>query len=82
MFQNLDTPDSIYESIYLLEDFVDSHFEDCEPSIKERVDDILENLKDDVREATTTNQFNYLVTIAHNEIVDIFNNYVDIETPL
>jgi len=81
MFETIDQPDSLYESIYLLEDFINDHFNECDPKYREEVDDILENLKDDVREATTSNQFNYMVTIAHNKVVDIFNRYVDITQP-
>jgi len=81
MFDTIDEPDSLYESIYLLEDFINDHFDECDSNIKEEVVSILENLKDEVREAENSNQFNYMVTIAHNKVVDIFNRYVDITQP-
>jgi hypothetical protein len=76
MFDTPDQPDSLYDSVIELEEFIDTHFDDCKPNIKEVVDNILENLKDDLREANTANDFSHLAKIAHNKIVDIFNEYV------
>ena len=81
MFDTPDQPDSLYDSVIELEEFIDTHFDDCDSNIKEEVVCILENLKDEVREAENSNQFNYMVTIAHNKVVDIFNRYVDITQP-
>ena len=64
--------------LYELEDFVETHFNDCDEKIREEAVYILETLKEDIYYGT--GNAHRVIIEAHNKIVHLFNMCVDTDS--